>query len=98
MDPALASALPEADLSSGCAFVTWPSSFEPCLMLVHQRSCISIVRCRDGVAGLGLARIDGFRERRAHFRTASRIGLSMPGAAEAVGVLLLVALAPLRLR
>src|SRR5882672_10993639 len=42
MDPALASALPEADLSSGCAFVTWPSSFEPCLMLVPSAALASL--------------------------------------------------------
>src|SRR4029077_9028209 len=41
---------------------------------------ISIAPLSDRVARRGPARIEGLRERRAHFRTASRMGMSMLGA------------------
>jgi hypothetical protein len=41
-DPALPSALPPADVSSGLALVTWPISLEPRSMLVPSAALASL--------------------------------------------------------
>src|SRR5580700_9429362 len=92
-----ASALPEADLSSGCAFVTWPTSFEPRLMLLPSAALESLsfvaVTGSPGLALRASTGLDSVAFISEPLAAAACACLVLADAAEA---LLLLALAPLR--